>query len=170
VPWKRFGKISKEDLATARREGRRKARFLLDENIDRAVTDLIRKGGWSVVHAEDAGLTGQPDENIFALASRDNHVLLTHDADFLDNRRFPPHLNSGLIIIPLAGGNRAKILEALQTVLLMVGDHRDLWHRTKISITEDGTWTVRTYERDVGRVVESRYRFRKGRPIEYWED
>ncbi len=170
MPWKRFGRISKADLAAARREGRRKARFLLDENMDPAVTELLRESGFNVAHVADAGLGGQPDENVFAFAAPENRLLLTHDGDFMDNRRFPPQVNPGLIVLPSAGGNRVKILEALKAVVLMTGDHRDLWHRTKISIAEDGTWTVHTYETDVGRVVTSRYRFAKGRPIDYWSD
>src|SRR5437773_9475836 len=168
MPWKRFGKISKEDLAAARREGRRKARFLLDENIDPAVTTLIRDSGFNVLHVEEAGLRGQPDENVFALAAKEDRLLITHDSDFMDNRRFSPQQNPGLIVIPAAGGNRVKILAALKAVMLMVSDHRDLWHRTKISIAEDGTWNVFTYETDVGRVVHTRYRFAQGVPFEYW--
>lgn len=68
---------------------RAKARFYADENFPSSAVSLLRKMGARVQTAQEAQLTGHPDENHSAYASRHGMVLLTCDRDFLDERRFP---------------------------------------------------------------------------------
>jgi len=51
----------------------------------------------------------------------------------------------------------------------IVGASRDLWCESKIAVTEEGVWTVSTFERDEGRIVKNRYRFSK-KGMEYWDE
>ena len=160
MPWRPFGKLSKTELAEARREGKRKTRFLMDESVDNRVASLLRSAGYNAVYAEAAGLKGHPDENVFAFAKRENRVLITHDPDFLDDRRFSPQQNPGLIVIPGAEGNRRLILDCINAILLIVGHQRDLcgqrWgesgakvghpgRKSGIPETQNATWTPRQY-------------------------
>jgi hypothetical protein len=36
---------------------------------------------------------------VFVAAWKDKRVVITHDADFLDNKRFPPNRNPGVVLI-----------------------------------------------------------------------
>jgi predicted nuclease of predicted toxin-antitoxin system len=130
----------------------------------------IRSAGWNAIHAQECGLKGHPDENVFAYAKREDRIIITHDPDFLDDRRFPPQQNPGIIVVPGGHGDERSLSAALDAILRIVGDSRDLWTTTKIRITPDGTWTLLTFDRDVGQLERQRYRFERGRPVEYWED
>jgi len=168
MTWVPIPESSKKEEAAFLRESKKKARFLADQNVDVAVTQLLRDSGWNAKHASEAGLLGQPDENILAHAQREDRILLTHDPDFLNDRAFPPHRNPGVIVLPGAEGNRRAIPDALRDVLPVVGAFREIWRATKIVIAEDGTWTVTTFEHDSGRITKTRYRFPKNRRPEFW--
>jgi predicted nuclease of predicted toxin-antitoxin system len=166
MPWKATDPITKQDLSEFRRE-RKKTRFLVDEDVDPAVVNVLAESGYKAEHVSEVGLAGHPDENVLAYAKKKDRVLLTHDPDFLDDRKHPPQHNPGIVVLPGAQGNRRSLLDALDHVVRIIGDQRDLWRTTKISIAGDGTWSVRTFERDIGQVVKNRYRVGKGH-AEVW--
>lgn len=170
MPWKTIPRQSKEEQSAFLRESKRKARFLVDQNVDPGVAALLRDSGWNAKHVGEVGLLGQPDENILARAQRDDRILLTHDPDFLNDRAFPPHRNPGVIILPGAQGNRRIIVEALRDILPVVGTFREIWRATKIVVAQDATWTVTTFDNQLGRLTKTRYRFPKNRRPEYWAD
>ena len=151
------------------RRDRKKARFLVDESVDPAVTEWLRSKGWNAVHAREVGLARHSDEDIFAFAHREDRILLTHDAGFLDDRAFPPHRNAGVVVLP-GSADSEEFARALGRVAGIVGAARGLWRQTKIKVGEDDLWSVSTFERDEGRIVTSRYRFRRNRSPEIWVD
>ena len=119
--------------------------------------------------ARFAGLEGYPDETIFSRAWQEDRVLLTHDQDFLNDRRFPFHRNPGLVILPGASGMTQGLADALDTVLAFVGRHRRFYLGAKIVITEDRTWTERGFRRDLGRHYEHRFKFGPHGDILIWD-
>ena len=170
MPWKAIPRSSKQERSVFLRENKKRARFLVDESVDPAVADMLRQSGWNATHVGEVGLLGHPDENVLAHAQREDLILLTHDPDFLDDRKFPPHRNPGVIVLPGAQGNRRAILEAVRDLLPVVGAFREIWRATKIVITHDGTWTVDTFDKDLGRMTRTKYRFPKHRRPEWWVD
>jgi len=58
-------------------------RFHLDENIDPAVADGLRRRGVDVTTSQEAGLLESPDDRQLAFAVAEGRVLVTHDEDFL---------------------------------------------------------------------------------------
>lgn len=60
-----------------------KIRFHLDENVDSAVADGLRRRGIDVTMPNDVGLIGAPDEAHLAFAVAQQRVIFTHDDDFL---------------------------------------------------------------------------------------
>lgn len=160
MPWKLSGPTTRQDLAEFRRE-RKKTRFLIDEDVHPTVVEILKEAGYKAEHVSEVGLDGHPDENVLAYAKRKDRVVLTHDSDFLDERKHPPQGNPGVVVLPGAQGDWHSLLNALDHVLRIVGSQRDLWRDTKISIASDSTWTVHTFEKDVGQVVKTRYRLRK---------
>ena len=169
MPWKPIQEPSDAEVREIVRENRGKAKFLVDENLGEEVTRLLRDDGWNVTDVFELNILGQPDENIFAVARKLDRILLTHDDDFLDDRRFPPRLNPGLVVLPGGEGNDHALLSAIYRMLSIVGRLRELWRSTKIVIATDGTWTVMTFDQSESRVTKNRYRFQKNR-MEVWQD
>jgi predicted nuclease of predicted toxin-antitoxin system len=168
MTWIKYPALSKQDLRDAKQD-RKKARFLVDENIECVVLDTLRESGFNAVSTNDVGISGHPDENVLAFAKRDDRVLLTNDADFLDDRKFPYPHNPGVVVLPSAQGKIKALLGALSDVMNIVGVSRDLWRESKIAVTEKGVWTVSTFERKEGRVVKNRYRL-SANGMEYWDE
>lgn len=68
--------------------------------MDEGIVALIREFKYPAICVKDCGLSGKPDENVMAFAWRERRMLVTHDQDFLDDRRFPPHRNPGVVTLP----------------------------------------------------------------------
>src|SRR5262245_33485504 len=90
-----------------------KARFLVDESLGEGTVQALRHLKWNVKGVWDAGLVGRPDEDVFAFARSDRRILLSHDTDFLDDRRFPIRSQSGVIVLPGGSGDTDALVEAL---------------------------------------------------------
>ena len=158
--------VSKEEQAAFVRSFSKKARFLLDENVDSDLAPALRNLGWNVRTAEDAGLRGHPDENVLAHAHREDRLLITHDDGFLDDRLHPPHRNPGVIVIPK--GESAAI-EALSSVLPIVGQFRELFRGDKIQVDADGTIKIKSTDHK-GMRKTSRYRYSRDEYALHWDE
>src|SRR2546426_2477038 len=117
MPWKPLD-VTQDEIRAAVRAFSKKARFLVDENMDAETAPFLRGHGWNAKTVAEAGLRGHPDENVLALSHREDRVLLTHDSGFLDDERFPPHRNPGIIVLPGAEGEVRSLVRALMDLLL----------------------------------------------------
>ena len=88
MPWLPFPVFTKEALAATRGD-EKKARLLVDESLGIAVNSLLRKWSWNIIDVSEAALVGHPDENLFAYAQTHDRIILTHDEDFLNDRKYP---------------------------------------------------------------------------------
>jgi predicted nuclease of predicted toxin-antitoxin system len=61
----------------------RTIRFHLDEHVDTAVADGLRRRGISVTTTADASLLGADDADHITFAVAESRVIFTNDADFL---------------------------------------------------------------------------------------
>lgn len=61
----------------------RTIRFHLDEHVDPAVADGLRRRGIDVTTTEDAGLLGEDDPVHIAFANSQHRVICTSDSDFV---------------------------------------------------------------------------------------
>ena len=150
---------------------RKKARFLVDESLGEGVVRVLRDLGWNTVFGPDVGLARHSDEDVFAYAWREQRVLLTHDHDFLDDRRFPPQRNPGVVVLPGGSGPARGLVEGLRAVLSIIAPYRKAFRRFKIEITEDGTWNISNMTR-VNDIVR-RWRIRPSRVgphVDEWDD
>jgi hypothetical protein len=93
MPWKELDEPSDDDRRELDLQYRGKARFLVDENAGIEVAKILQKSGYNAKFVADLGLRGRSDEDVFAEAWKNKQVVITHDADFLDNNRFPPNRN-----------------------------------------------------------------------------
>jgi predicted nuclease of predicted toxin-antitoxin system len=61
----------------------RTIRFHLDENVDPAIAEGLRRHGIDVTTTPDAGLLHAPDEDHIAFGIAHRRVVFTQDQDFL---------------------------------------------------------------------------------------
>lgn len=169
MPWQPLPHVTESQ---SRDFGRfkKKARFLVDENVHEAVVLVLRQEKWNVEYVPDSGLGGHADEDVFAYAWREDRVLLTHDRDFLDDRRFPPHRNPGIVVLPGASGTAEGIGAALRDVLSVIGKNRKAFRRFKIEIAQDGIWNIKHMTRVSDEVRNWRIRFDKNGETYEWEE
>jgi predicted nuclease of predicted toxin-antitoxin system len=78
-----------EDVSEFTKRFKRRAKFLIDENVIADVTQWLKSEGWNVRNVFDLGLAGHDDHAVFQAARDQGRMLITHDDDFFDNRRFP---------------------------------------------------------------------------------
>jgi hypothetical protein len=122
-----------------------------------------------VMQAGTLTMCGRPDyadnpsENLFAFAQKQDRILLTHNVDFLDDRKFPPdpNRNPGVIVLPGASGGDSILIRAIGEALSLVGYFREVYRGSKIIVSEDGTLTVSSRNRETGRIERTKYRFTK---------
>jgi hypothetical protein len=165
MSWRRI-KITKEEVAVFQRNFKKKARLLLDENLDTTLAEGLRGFGWKVHTLEEVGLKGHDDEDVIAYAHHEDLVLITNDRDFRDERRFPPHRNLGIVIVPQELADAARSLGA---VLPIVGEYRELARGAIVEVDHFGTIRIRSTKSD-GHRTTSRYRYSPGSDALEWEE
>jgi predicted nuclease of predicted toxin-antitoxin system len=157
VSWKvlAFTPEENRDFVNAHRT---KTKFLVDESLGHMVTEVLRELGYNTKDVFEVGLKGRSDEDVLAWAFREDRVLLTHDADFLDDRRFPPHRNPGIVVLPGAQGSDRPLISFIARMLPMIGRFRDVWRESKT--VYDAAGRVKIISRDVstGEMKTSLYR------------
>jgi hypothetical protein len=62
--------MSKAEIAAFDKRFRKKAKFLIDENIGK-LAEILRDMGWNAVSATEVGLSGISDDGLFGRAWRD---------------------------------------------------------------------------------------------------
>jgi predicted nuclease of predicted toxin-antitoxin system len=106
MPWKELDEPTDDEKRELDLQYRDKARFLVDESAGLGVAKFLQSRGYNTRFVEDLGLRGRSDEDVFATAWKEKRILVTHDTDFLDNKRFPPNRNPGIIVVrPGASGH-----------------------------------------------------------------
>jgi predicted nuclease of predicted toxin-antitoxin system len=123
-----------------------RARFLIDESLGVEAARVISDHGLDAIYVGDVGLAGRSDEDVAAYAKREGRIILTHDRDFLDDRRFPTDQNPGVVVLPGASGATPGLEMELARVVVTIGQHGQAFVGFKIRIREDGTWQVRDRE------------------------
>jgi predicted nuclease of predicted toxin-antitoxin system len=143
MPWTKLDLPTHEEMRRLDAEYRGRARFLVDESMGERVSEILRGEGFNVRYVGDVGLIGRSDEDVFAEAWRDNRVLVTHDPDFLDNRRFPPHRNPGVVLIrPGSSGRADRGLKVCLIKLLMFAEHATWFHGKKLDYSSEEMLTI----------------------------
>jgi hypothetical protein len=161
MPWKLI-ELNEVEIKIMRREYSSKARFHLDEGMDPEIASVLKNRGFNVKTARELGLTGHPDDDHFATAYRKKSILLTHDEDFLDDRKFPPHRSPGVVVLPQGVD---AIIPGIWLVLTVIAPNRKIWKGTKVKITSDGYIRVWNYD-ERGSWSQTRYKY--GRHAMIW--
>jgi predicted nuclease of predicted toxin-antitoxin system len=89
-------------------------RFLIDECLSGDLASRLRDAGHDCVHVCEIGLGGQADEEVMALAARENRILISADTDFGELLANSPVLAPSLILLRRTD----KRAESLASVIL----------------------------------------------------
>lgn len=170
MPWKILDLPSDDEIAQFSKRFRKKAQFLVDESLGQEVALFLRAQGWNVKWVGEVGLIGHDDGDVLAYAQRTDRILLTHDADFLNDRLFPPHRNPGVVVLPGGSGEQEPLLRALGIMLTVVAPLREIYRASKVAISADGTIAITNRSHDTGAVETTRYRSIGKGPLEIWEN
>jgi len=88
----------------------------LDENIPQSAAARLAALGYDVDTVLDEQLGGRSDEDVWAAAQAEGRLLVTHDLDFADTRKFEPGQHAGVLIVRLPDSEQWR-----------VGDHLVGW-------------------------------------------
>ena len=138
-----------------------KARFLVDESVGMDAVRLIQDRGWNVRYVDDVGVLGRSGEEVLAFAWKEQRILLTHDFEFLDDSRFPFQRNPGLVVLPGGTDSTVGLADAINGVLALIGSYSKAYRGYKIRITDDGVWTIRSFNTEEGIYQEIHVKFGK---------
>lgn len=170
MAWKRLPDPSSDEKAGIEKEFGKKAKFLVDENLEGDTTEILRHLGWNARNISDLGLKGHEDREIFAAAWREDRMLLTNDSDFLDDKNFPEYRNPGVIILPDAKIESDTFINALRIVIHIFGPLREAYRKSKIVISNDGTIKIINRDHDTGVMTHQRYRLGKHGETYQWTE
>jgi predicted nuclease of predicted toxin-antitoxin system len=159
--WERIGDPSKSEwkeylFSFEKRHGfpyTKKPRYLVDENLGQGVAQLLRDWDCNVRGVWELGLTGHPDKNIWSAAYKDRRILLTHDDDFLDNRRFPLKTSFGVIVLPHKAGEESLLVNKLGHVVSILSGGAGLIYQCKVVVSVDDQWRIISID-DTGALQE----------------
>ena len=144
MPWTKLELPTDDEMRRIDAQYRGKVRFLADESMGERVAEILRGEGFNVRYVADVGLVGRSDEDVFAEAWRDNRVLITHDPDFLDNNRFPPHRNPGVVLIRpgSSGGDNRGLQVCLIKLIQFAADHAKWFPGKKLDYSSEQMLTI----------------------------
>lgn len=87
-------------------------RAIVDEDLPRSITTILRQLDWEVDDVRDVGLRGRSDEDVLSFAKRRKAVLFSGDWDFANILRFPPRRYPGIVILSFPSRTRAPVKAA----------------------------------------------------------
>jgi predicted nuclease of predicted toxin-antitoxin system len=166
MPWLPYFDLHPDEGSLRRKRLLRKTRFYADHNIRAGLVEALRAQGVDVVTAGEVRKSTASDHEQLAIAKRLHRILLTHDRDFLNKRRFSTRLGTGIIVLDGGDGSLMNLVEVFRFLLLTKRGH-EYWTTTIMEIKLDGTVTCRWWDKSVGRDLETRYRL-AGQQLMEW--
>ncbi len=170
MSWERLEDPEPEQRRELDRLFGRKARFLVDESLGEGMVGVLRALGWKAVGVEERGLAGHSDEDVYALAWREQLMILTKDRDFLDDRRFPPNRNPGVIVLPDGPVDAEGFVTALRSALGNIAPLSGAYKHSKITVDNNGEITIISRERTTGKMTRERFKVERGGALYRWVD
>jgi predicted nuclease of predicted toxin-antitoxin system len=163
--WKKIY-ASKNEEEWLKKTYRKKARFLLDENVPRGIFNSLLKYGFNTKSAAQLNLNHKSDQLVFQHARKRQRMLITHDTDFLNISEFPLRLSPGVIILKCKDSSEQLIKNTLHTVVTIIAPFSEIWRKSVIEVNAD-TMSVTSLS-NYGSIHTSRYRFLPNQPAEIW--
>jgi Domain of unknown function (DUF5615) len=126
-----------EDLWRQPKEMREKLRLLADTNVPLSLVEDLRSSNVSVATAQERCVAQVDDSELMAVAKKEGRVLLTKDADFWSDDKFPMNRVGGVIFLDsddtFAGQSKGSAAAFWWAKSFGGG-----WSNAKMRITRDG--------------------------------
>ncbi len=100
--------------------------ILLDQNVPAELVEwlCLQRPHWVVSHANQVGLRGQPDAEVFRWAQTHQAMVVTFDEDFADARLFPLGTHHGVIRLRVWPTTVEQTRNALERLLAQVPERQ----------------------------------------------
>jgi predicted nuclease of predicted toxin-antitoxin system len=85
-------------------------RFLVDADLPRSATSLLRGHGHDVLDVRDVGLGSSTDSEIARRARDERRCLVTGDFGFADVRNYDPASYAGIMVLSLPAAATARLI------------------------------------------------------------
>jgi predicted nuclease of predicted toxin-antitoxin system len=92
-------------------------RIKLDENMPRALAELLRSTSHDVATVPEEDLAGADDPPILQKATSEGRLLMTFDTDFGDVRHYPPGTHAGIVVFRLHDQRWAVLKKPAQAII-----------------------------------------------------
>ena len=96
--------------------------FLADECVYKATTDFLLGLGYSVVTAQELGLSGADDDAVIDKAVALGCTLLTRDMDFGNILIYPPARYLGIVVLKMSPATMHAVHKVLEQALAQTHD------------------------------------------------
>ena len=115
--------------------------FFLDENIPKAIENILVEKGYTVFDVRKTDKEGLDDKDIFELAQQKNAIFLTTDKDFFHTIPFLFDSHHGIIVIALRQPDKYQIIKKIKFVLQNI----DLLNiKNKVLLLKDNQYSIYT--------------------------
>jgi predicted nuclease of predicted toxin-antitoxin system len=94
-------------------------RFYVDANVSPQAVNVLNEMGYDALTAREARIETHDDEDQIAVARKQDRILITHDQDFLDDRRFPLHECPTLVVCSFGTGTKDEILATFNCLRIL---------------------------------------------------
>jgi predicted nuclease of predicted toxin-antitoxin system len=169
MSWERIN-ISKQDEREVRETFGKKARFLVDEDLDGELTEFLDDLGWNVKGVKQVGLGGRDDNDVLAFAWKQKRMVITNDTKFPQGRGFVEQANPGIIILPDRPVESISFARALVNALKIIGYLSLAYAKTRCVFNSDNTLSITRRNSEKGRIETGRYRLERNGEVSEWID
>ncbi len=102
----------------------KRTKFVADENMEPWALYVMRYKNFDMISADQAGVRRLDDRQVFCQTQQLKRVLVTHDADFLNDAVFPLQACSGLLVLPVYGAVSLEFGNLLSASASLIGRGR----------------------------------------------
>ena len=92
-------------------------RFKIDENLPVEFVEMLRLAQHDARSVLDEGLSGAADDRLAQTCRTEERAIVTLDLDFGDIRAYPPHEQTGLIVLRVEDQRKQRLLAVFERVV-----------------------------------------------------
>jgi predicted nuclease of predicted toxin-antitoxin system len=116
-------------------------KFLVDEDMPRSTTRVLKDKGFEVLDVRDCGLRGKSDEEVFKFAKIEDAVIVTGDLGFGNILTFPLGSHPGIFIVHFP--NEVSTAELNHQIIMGIENLAENDFRGNLVILEPGKIRIR---------------------------
>jgi predicted nuclease of predicted toxin-antitoxin system len=118
--------LSKEDKAAlaklakiSPKKKQKKMRFYVDADVPPQAVKVLIEMGYDVLTPQESGKKTHEDEDQLAIALKQERILIPHDRDYLNDRRFPLHKCPTLVVCSFGTGTTDEIFATFDCLRIL---------------------------------------------------